>query len=634
MPDSRSASRSAWGHGLATVTPDGTVLDTWFPSPALGAPPAEAPAPAELEALAGDDAARGVRTEVRLVQVDLDTPPDGASDAYLRLHLLSHRLVPPNSINLDGVFGALSNVVWTSAGPCAVDGFEQTRLRLRALGPVQVHGVDKFPRMTDYVLPAGVRIADADRVRLGAHLAEGTTVMHEGFVNFNAGTLGTAMVEGRVSAGVVVGDGSDVGGGASIMGTLSGGGKERISIGRGCLLGANAGIGISLGRRLRRRGGSLRDGRHQGGRRGRRRGGRGQGRRALRPQRPAVPPQLAHRRRRGAGAHGHRGRRGAEHRPARELTWRLRERADRPRAPRTRATAWRRRGLALLVVGVLVASGAAIGQALFANRYVPPLRETCVASVDGTGYELDPDQAANAALITAIAVQRGMPARAATIAIATAIQESKLRNIDYGDRDSLGLFQQRPSQGWGTQAQVTDPVYATNAFYDALAKIEGYETMEITAAAQAVQRSGFPEAYADHEPEGRAFASALTGYSQASLGCRLRGADEVADPAARAGEVRAALDAQLGGLTWAPAPTTRPRSPPPRRPTTAGLRLAWAAAHWAVASADEYDVVRVQVGTRVWDRTGADDGWTEDPDATGSTVQHHRGRRRRRLTSA
>ncbi len=247
MSDSRSASRAAWGHGLATVTPDDTVLDTWFPSPALGAAPADAPAPAELEALAGDDAARGVRTEVRLVQVDLDAPPAGASDAYLRLHLLSHRLVQPNSINLDGVFGALSNVVWTSVGPCAVEGFEQTRLRLRALGPVQVHGVDKFPRMTDYVLPAGVRIADADRVRLGAHLAEGTTVMHEGFVNFNAGTLGTAMVEGRVSAGVVVGDGSDVGGGASIMGTLSGGGKERIGIGRGCLLGANAGIGISLG---------------------------------------------------------------------------------------------------------------------------------------------------------------------------------------------------------------------------------------------------------------------------------------------------------------------------------------------------------------------------------------------------
>ncbi len=239
--------RPAWGHGLATVTPDGTVLDTWFPSPALGVRPADAAAPAGLEALVGDDTARGVRTEVRLVEIDLDAAPHGASDAYLRLHLLSHRLARPHELNLDGVFGALANVVWTSAGPCAVEGFEQTRLRLRAHGPVQVHGVDKFPRMTDYVLPSGVRIADADRVRLGAHLAEGTTVMHEGFVNFNAGTLGTAMVEGRISAGVVVGDGSDVGGGASIMGTLSGGGRERISIGTGCLLGANAGIGISLG---------------------------------------------------------------------------------------------------------------------------------------------------------------------------------------------------------------------------------------------------------------------------------------------------------------------------------------------------------------------------------------------------
>ena len=177
----------------------------------------------------------------------LATPPDGAHDAYLRLHLLSGRLVRPRGCNLDGVFGALANVVWTSHGPCPVRDFEATRLRLRRRGPVTVHGVDKFPRMVDYVLPSGVRIADADRVRLGAHLAEGTTVMHEGFVNYNAGTLGTSMVEGRISAGVVVGDGSDVGGGASIMGTLSGGGTETISVGERCLIGANAGIGISLG---------------------------------------------------------------------------------------------------------------------------------------------------------------------------------------------------------------------------------------------------------------------------------------------------------------------------------------------------------------------------------------------------
>lgn len=239
--------RSAWGHGLATLDAGGTVLDTWFPQPRLGSRPDDDTVPADLAALAGEDAARGVRTEVRTVEIDLDAAPADAGDVYLRLHLLSHRLVRPNELSLDGIFGHLANVVWTDRGPCAVDGFETTRLRLRATGPVQVLGVDKFPRMTDYVLPAGVRIADADRVRLGAHLAEGTTVMHEGFVNFNAGTLGTAMVEGRVSAGVVVGDGTDVGGGASIMGTLSGGGKERITLGERCLLGANAGIGISLG---------------------------------------------------------------------------------------------------------------------------------------------------------------------------------------------------------------------------------------------------------------------------------------------------------------------------------------------------------------------------------------------------
>ena len=240
---------AAWGFGLTTYAADDTVLDTWFPAPALGERPADAAAPAELVALEGSDRVRKVEQRVTLVEVaDLATPPASTVDAWLRLHLISGRLVPPHGANLDGVFGLLTNVVWTSAGPCAVDGFEATRARLRAAGrPVTVHGVDKFPRMVDYVLPAGVRIADADRVRLGAHLAEGTTVMHEGFVNFNAGTLGASMVEGRISAGVVVGDGSDVGGGASIMGTLSGGGTETISIGRRCLLGANAGIGISLG---------------------------------------------------------------------------------------------------------------------------------------------------------------------------------------------------------------------------------------------------------------------------------------------------------------------------------------------------------------------------------------------------
>ncbi|MEO8851613.1 MAG: 2,3,4,5-tetrahydropyridine-2,6-dicarboxylate N-succinyltransferase [Allobranchiibius sp.] len=241
--------RTAWGHGLMSTTYSGTVLDTWYPTPRLGDAPADDPysTPANLAALAGDDIARQVKTATVLTQVDLDTAPIDVPDAYLRLHLLSHRLARPNDINLDGLFGVLSNVVWTSAGPCAVDDFEQTRLRLKIDGSLHVYGVDKFPRMTDYVVPTGVRIADADRVRLGAHLASGTTVMHEGFCNFNAGTLGTSMVEGRIVQGVLVGADSDIGGGASIMGTLSGGGTERVSIGERCLVGAQAGVGISLG---------------------------------------------------------------------------------------------------------------------------------------------------------------------------------------------------------------------------------------------------------------------------------------------------------------------------------------------------------------------------------------------------
>ena len=244
-----TTAQAAWGFGLATIDASGAVLDVWFPEPRLGEPPADASAPAELEALATPDDVRRVTREVRrVVAADLSAPLASTEDAWLRLHLLSHRLAVPHSLSLEGLFGLLTNVVWTSAGPCAVDGFEQTRARLMANGQrPTVYGVDKFPRMTDYVLPSGVRIADADRVRLGAHLAPGTTVMHEGFVNFNAGTLGTSMVEGRISGGVVVGDGSDVGGGASIMGTLSGGGTQVISVGERCLLGANSGLGISLG---------------------------------------------------------------------------------------------------------------------------------------------------------------------------------------------------------------------------------------------------------------------------------------------------------------------------------------------------------------------------------------------------
>ena len=235
----------AHGHGIATLAGT-TVLDVWYPAPALGA--LTGAPDAVLTALALPDNDRGITRELVSVEIDLTQAPADAKDAYLRLHLLSHRLVKPHGQSLDGIFGLLANVVWTSAGPCAVEGFELTRAKLKAkYGTVTVYSVDKFPRMVDYVIPSGVRIADADRVRLGAHLASGTTVMHEGFVNFNAGTLGASMVEGRISAGVVVGDGTDVGGGASIMGTLSGGGKEIISIGEKCLLGANSGLGISLG---------------------------------------------------------------------------------------------------------------------------------------------------------------------------------------------------------------------------------------------------------------------------------------------------------------------------------------------------------------------------------------------------
>ncbi|MFB9907322.1 2,3,4,5-tetrahydropyridine-2,6-dicarboxylate N-succinyltransferase [Allokutzneria oryzae] len=249
----------ALGVGLATIAADGTVLDTWFPAPELTESgesgtkrltreeTVEALGDAALAVL-GPDAERGVEVVgVRTAIGRLGDAPTDAHDVYLRLHLLSARLVRPHGQSLDGIFGLLANVVWTNYGPCAVEGFEATRLRLRARGPVTVYSVDKFPRMVDYVLPTGVRIGDADRVRLGAHLASGTTVMHEGFVNFNAGTLGASMVEGRISAGVVLGDGSDLGGGASIMGTLSGGGKEVVSVGERCLIGANAGVGISLG---------------------------------------------------------------------------------------------------------------------------------------------------------------------------------------------------------------------------------------------------------------------------------------------------------------------------------------------------------------------------------------------------
>jgi 2,3,4,5-tetrahydropyridine-2,6-dicarboxylate N-succinyltransferase len=243
--DDLAVTGGASGLGLATYAGD-VILDVWYPQPALGTTPPDVP---NLDAGIDSDATRGVsvRSVVTVVE-DLQAPPADTADAYLRLHLLSHRLVRPRSINLDGIFGVLPIVAWTNVGAVPVDRVTETRLHLRRKGQqLTVHGVDRFPRMVDYVIPSGVRIADADRVRLGAYLSPGTVVMHEGFVNFNAGTLGTSMVEGRISAGVVVGDGSDIGGGASIMGTLSGGGKEQVSIGEGSLIGANAGVGLSLG---------------------------------------------------------------------------------------------------------------------------------------------------------------------------------------------------------------------------------------------------------------------------------------------------------------------------------------------------------------------------------------------------
>jgi len=243
-----SANQStAYGFGIATQNLAGSILESSFYELGLGNAPTNN-MDSNFKSLIGEDPIRKVKKVAIEVIINLNDKPKDAADVYLRLHLLSHRLVKPHGVNLDGIFSLLANVVWTSAGACEVEGFEKVRPQLlNKFQNLTIYGVDKFPRMVDYVIPAGVRIADGDRVRLGAYLSSGTTVMHEGFVNFNAGTLGKSMVEGRISAGVVVGDGSDIGGGASIMGTLSGGGKEVISIGERTLLGANSGIGISLG---------------------------------------------------------------------------------------------------------------------------------------------------------------------------------------------------------------------------------------------------------------------------------------------------------------------------------------------------------------------------------------------------
>jgi 2,3,4,5-tetrahydropyridine-2-carboxylate N-succinyltransferase len=244
MSTANSAQQNAFGIGIATQNQAGEILECWFHTLGIGSKTGVDKFP---ELLTTDEIRMVKRVNLSL-EIDLTKPAKDVADVYLRLQLLSHRIVKPHGLNLDGIFGILPNLVWSSVGPCEVSTFNEVQPMLRAKHQsLVVYGVDKFPRMIDYVVPEGVRIADGDRVRLGAYLSSGTTVMHEGFINFNAGTLGKSMVEGRISAGVVVGDGSDIGGGASIMGTLSGGGKEIISIGKRTLLGANSGIGISLG---------------------------------------------------------------------------------------------------------------------------------------------------------------------------------------------------------------------------------------------------------------------------------------------------------------------------------------------------------------------------------------------------
>lgn len=244
---------AASAQGLATIDSAGAVLDVWFPAPQLSDAAVETgtarlrDVPAHLAPLEHRDDDRGVeRVAVETAIASLDDAPSDTYDAYLRLHLLSHRLVQPHGQNLSGIEDKLTNVVWTNWGPCSLDGFEQVRAKLGERGPVSIQSVDKFPRMVDYVIPSGVRVADADRVRLGAYLAPGTNVTHEGFVDYNAGALGNSVIGGRISCGAVLGEGTEIGGSAGVVGALSADGQN-ISLGRRCLVGANAGVAIPLG---------------------------------------------------------------------------------------------------------------------------------------------------------------------------------------------------------------------------------------------------------------------------------------------------------------------------------------------------------------------------------------------------
>ena len=227
--------------GLLTKSSSGETLDAYFPVIEFN------DQKTDIQDINTDNLQKEV-VEIHWTQKDLDEPIEDVVSAYLKLHLISYRFVLPNSINLDGLFNALPNVAWTNKGPISIDEIDQELLNSKQnKNDLFIRSLDKFPQLVDYIIPKNVRIADASRVRLGAYLSPGTTIMHEGFVNFNAGTLGTAMIEGRISAGVVVGDNSDLGGGCSTMGTLSGGNNIKISIGENCLIGANAGVGIPLG---------------------------------------------------------------------------------------------------------------------------------------------------------------------------------------------------------------------------------------------------------------------------------------------------------------------------------------------------------------------------------------------------
>ena len=262
-----------------------------------------------------------------------------------------------------------------------------------------------------------------------------------------------------------------------------------------------------------------------------------------------------------------------------------------------------RRILATGAVFVVVVVGATAGViALLGRDDVVPVRALCSATLEGTQWHLEPDQAETTALLAGTALRRGLPARALTIAIATGLQESKLRNIAHGDRDSVGIFQQRPSQGWGSPEQIMDPVYSTNAFYDALVEVDGYSDLPITEAAQAVQRSGFPEAYAQHESWARAWASAMYGYSSAAVTCTLPAADGPADPEAVV--VRAQRDLGLTALPAAVGLMVDGAAFAAGAPDAVG-RVGWAVAHWGVSVAAPLGITQVRVAGLQWDR---DDG--------------------------